>query len=365
VNPDGTINWQKAATMEAEKGNTNALSSLAPFIQHQQDLQGAFGPDQFLNGGGASSGGGSSAPAGGSSSGGSSARSADAIPSDGSAADQLADNLATRIESKGQSDPYDALGPTTKNGDRAYGKYQVMEDNIPAWTKEVLGVEMTPDEFLDDPKAQDEVARAKLGQYIKETGDPQDAASMWFTGKPLAQGANLKDQNGVSGSQYAATATAGMGGGGTQVASNGGSDAPVSYASPDKPAIPPVSAAAGSSIPRGSSSTAAGAVGGASPQSSSGLLAANNPAWAGINASLPVGPSGTPAAAQTPLAPVGPSQGSVASTASTAGIPGSRQHRKGGRRCPWRAAHATADAKSPADRAESRCERIPSNRLAG
>jgi hypothetical protein len=249
TNPDGTPNYSAIMKTLAEKGDVNAISQFAPILQQQQNLQGANAPDPILGGGGGTSGG-------------STSRTADAIPSDGSTADTLADNLATRIESKGQSDPYDVEGPVTKSGDRAYGKYQVMGDNIPSWTKEILGVEMTPGEFLADPKAQDEVARAKLGQYIKQTGSPQDAASMWLTGKPLAQGANIADQNGMTGARYAATVTQGMApGGGTQVASAGDSDAPA-YASPDKPAIPPVSAAAGSSIPRGNASTAAAAVGG-------------------------------------------------------------------------------------------------------
>ena len=46
-----------------------------------------------------------------------------------------------KIESGGK---YDMLGPVTKTGDRAYGKYQVMGANIPSWTKETLGREMTP-----------------------------------------------------------------------------------------------------------------------------------------------------------------------------------------------------------------------------
>ena len=50
------------------------------------------------------------------------------------------------IESRG-SGGYSALGPLTKKGDRAYGRYQVMGDNLPSWTKEALGRQLTPDEF--------------------------------------------------------------------------------------------------------------------------------------------------------------------------------------------------------------------------
>jgi hypothetical protein len=102
-------------------------------------------------------------------------------------------------------------------------------------------------------------------------------------------------------------------GGGTQVASLGASDA-TAYASPDKPAIPPVSAAAGSSVPRadGGGSTPKGADGGAPAAAAPQQWAANGPAWAGINAALPVGSPGAPAQGQTgaaPQAPVGSAQG--------------------------------------------------------
>jgi hypothetical protein len=47
---------------------------------------------------------------------------------------------------------YNALGPVIRHGsmagDRAYGKYQIMGSNIPRWTQEFLGHQMTPGEFL-------------------------------------------------------------------------------------------------------------------------------------------------------------------------------------------------------------------------
>lgn len=86
---------------------------------------------------------------------------------------------------------YSSVGPETKgpNGQpaRGYGKYQVMDFNIPTWTQEVLGTSMTPDQFLKDTKAQDAVFNTKFGQYIKKFGNHQDAASAWFSGMPLQQ----------------------------------------------------------------------------------------------------------------------------------------------------------------------------------
>jgi len=114
------------------------------------------------------------------------------------------------IESAG-SGGYKALGPVTHNGDRAYGKYQVMGANVPTWTKEALGYAMTPQQFLNDPAAQDTVFRYKFGDYTNKYGSMGDAASMWFTGKPLAQGAGRHDILGTSGADYVRKFWSGMG----------------------------------------------------------------------------------------------------------------------------------------------------------
>ena len=100
-------------------------------------------------------------------------------------------------ESGSPSGNYGALGKTVtrKDGstDRAYGAYQVMGDNIPSWTKEVLGAAMSPEEFLRDPAAQNAVAKAKIGQYYKEFGTMEDVASAWFSGRPLDRARNSVD----------------------------------------------------------------------------------------------------------------------------------------------------------------------------
>lgn len=110
-------------------------------------------------------------------------------------------NAIASIESKGSGD-YMAKGPVTKSGDRAYGRYQVMGNNIAPWTQEVLGKPMTVEEFIASPQAQDAVFQAKFGQFIQQSGgSAADAASIWFTGRPLAEGAEASDGN-MTGSQY-------------------------------------------------------------------------------------------------------------------------------------------------------------------
>lgn len=115
---------------------------------------------------------------------------------------------AEAIRSIESSNNYRALGPTIDDpnsmyyGDRAYGAYQVMGKNIGPWTREVLGKEMTPEEFLADRAAQDKVFQAKFGQSFYKHGNLEDAASTWFTGQPLSRGAGRSDTLGTTGSKY-------------------------------------------------------------------------------------------------------------------------------------------------------------------
>ena len=118
---------------------------------------------------------------------------------------------SANIESGGK---YDALGPITRNGDRAYGKYQVMGNNIPSWTKEALGKSMTPEDFLADPAAQEKVYEQQFGKNVAKYGNVADAASVWFTGKPLAQAGNVSDVLGTTAPQYVSKFMAGYGGAG-------------------------------------------------------------------------------------------------------------------------------------------------------
>ena len=103
------------------------------------------------------------------------------------------------IESGGN---YSAIGPVTKTGDQAFGKYQVMGNNVPEWTQQALGHSMTPQEFLHNPDAQEKVFEYKFGSFIKAGYSPGDAASIWFTGKPAAEGASRQDVTGTTGAQY-------------------------------------------------------------------------------------------------------------------------------------------------------------------
>lgn len=98
---------------------------------------------------------------------------------------------------------YGAIGPSTQHG-RALGKYQVMEENLPEFLAKAGLEPMSAKDFLANHAAQDQVFAAVFGGYMKDKGSFNDAASMWFTGKPQAQAGNVRDVNGTSARQYVA-----------------------------------------------------------------------------------------------------------------------------------------------------------------
>lgn len=84
----------------------------------------------------------------------------------------------TQQESGGS---YDAVGPSV-NGNHAYGRYQVMDFNIPSWTEKYYGKRLTPQQYLSNHEAQDAVVRGVLKGYYDQYG-PEGAAAMWYSGQ--------------------------------------------------------------------------------------------------------------------------------------------------------------------------------------
>lgn len=109
---------------------------------------------------------------------------------------------ASAIQSNESGGKYGIVGPTHPKYGRALGAYQVMESNLPSWSREALGREVSADEFLRSPQIQDAIFQKKFGQAVAKYGNPEDAASVWFTGRPLAKGANAKDVLGTTGAEY-------------------------------------------------------------------------------------------------------------------------------------------------------------------
>lgn len=107
-------------------------------------------------------------------------------------------NAITSIESGGR---YDALGPATKSGDRAYGRYQVMGANIPSWTQKHIGQQMTPEQFAASPEAQDAVFKGEFGRLSQKYG-PEGAARAWFAGEGGMNDMSRKDILGTTVGDY-------------------------------------------------------------------------------------------------------------------------------------------------------------------
>ena len=111
------------------------------------------------------------------------------------------------IESRG-SGGYSAIGPLVKGGlykgEKALGRYQVMPGNLDQWGREAVGRSVNPEEFLNDPELQDKIVAVQFMKNYKKYGNWDDAASVWFTGKPQSRGGNTRDSLGTSGNQYVA-----------------------------------------------------------------------------------------------------------------------------------------------------------------
>lgn len=105
------------------------------------------------------------------------------------------------IESSGN---YGALGPVTRNGDRAYGAYQVMGNNIGPWSEAALGRRLSASEFLGDRSAQDAIFNHRFGGYAQKFG-ASGAAQAWFGGPgSVGKGGMGADILGTTGNSYVA-----------------------------------------------------------------------------------------------------------------------------------------------------------------
>jgi Lysozyme like domain len=252
--PNGMPDWSKIGTVEAEKGNINALSALAPLIQDQQWRRQSAPSTAW----GGSSG---AAPAGGGEGGTTGTYSLSQMIGMAQKAGFQGEDAA-RIASIAMAESGGDPGATGKAGE--VGLTQI---NPNAWS--FAASARDPQQAFNDAY-----------QVFKKQGWgawSTDPTSKNFTpGNSMARflpraEADLGKVGGASGTQFASL------------------DDSLAYASPDKPAIPPVSASAGSTVPRADELTVP--ISGRQPQPATvpQQLAANNPDWAGINAALPTG----------------------------------------------------------------------------
>ena len=113
-------------------------------------------------------------------------------------------SYAAAIRSMESSGNYQALGSKLPNGDQALGAYQVMASNLPSWSKQAFGQSVSRSDFLGSEAIQDTIFQQQFGKSLGRYGNPQDAASVWFTGRPMATGSGASDILGTTGSTYVA-----------------------------------------------------------------------------------------------------------------------------------------------------------------
>ena len=106
------------------------------------------------------------------------------------------DDFLSRLSGRESSGSYSVKGIPTKHG-RALGKYQVMEEYLPGWSKQYLGRTVAPDEFLGSPQLQEQLTRARVQELYQKHGNYADVASIWHSGRTLADAAKAGAKDGL------------------------------------------------------------------------------------------------------------------------------------------------------------------------
>ena len=118
---------------------------------------------------------------------------------------------AIRAQESEGSGGYSAVGQMTPKGNRAYGADQVMDFNVGPWTEKHFGKKLTPQEFLANKEAQDAVARGEIGRLFEQYQNPEDVASVWYSGKPLKGNTNFDKTSNQDVPSYVASVMARIG----------------------------------------------------------------------------------------------------------------------------------------------------------
>jgi hypothetical protein len=109
------------------------------------------------------------------------------------------DNAIGAIETGDQRTPgtrnYTARGPVVKKGQyagqRAAGYSQIMPGNLPEWSQQALGKEITLAQLLDPktgPALQEAITKNRFDRGKAKGYSPEQIASVWFTGSPNPKG---------------------------------------------------------------------------------------------------------------------------------------------------------------------------------
>ena len=88
-------------------------------------------------------------------------------------------------------------------GRTALGAYQVLDTNLPSWSRAALGRTVGVAEFLRSPQIQDRIFHHRFGQYVRKYG-AHGAARAWLGGEGAARGGGgAADRFGSTPSSYA------------------------------------------------------------------------------------------------------------------------------------------------------------------
>ena len=112
------------------------------------------------------------------------------------------DRYAAAIRKIESTDRY-GISVDAGNGRRALGAYQILESNLPSWSKAAVGRQVSASEFLANPKLQDKIFRHRFAQYVSKYG-ADGAAKAWLGGEGAAKGrARKPDRFGSTPESYA------------------------------------------------------------------------------------------------------------------------------------------------------------------
>jgi hypothetical protein len=87
-------------------------------------------------------------------------------------------------------------------GRTALGAYQILDTNLPSWSRAALGRSVSRDEFLRSPGIQDKIFHHRFGHYVRKHG-AHGAARAWLGGEGAARGGGGADRFGSTPSSYA------------------------------------------------------------------------------------------------------------------------------------------------------------------
>jgi hypothetical protein len=87
-------------------------------------------------------------------------------------------------------------------GRTALGAYQILDANLPSWSRAALGRSVSQAEFLRSPHIQDRIFHHRFGQYVRKYG-PHGAARAWLGGEGAARGGEGADRFGSTPASYA------------------------------------------------------------------------------------------------------------------------------------------------------------------